>query len=174
MTESANLGQPRTGQDIKDAAWILGENNGNTSFGSEGPSNGWLHGFFSRHSGIMKRTTEFLSSAGANVTKKKNDNWFDEILRYIEEEGLTGIWSDSRRILNADESGFRLHPGRSYAYVQRGTKDVFEVSKDSKATMSVMFTIGADGHIYRPFIIYPGIKLSKTIKNSIPSDIDHT
>lgn len=174
LVECSRLGQPKNCEDIKSAAWMLSEQNNDKAFGPEGPSKGWLHGFFSRHPNIVKRTSENLSTAGAAVTKENIMAWFDVIINYCQEENLMDVWDDPKRIINADESGFRLLVGGQWGYVPRGTKNVIEVSSSAKDTMSVLFTIGADGHIYCPFIIFPGERLSTKLTESIPKGVNYS
>lgn len=95
------------------------------------------------------------------------------MVTYFEEEELLSIFDDPRRVINGDESGFQLNPKGKFAYVARGSKEVIEVNSDPKTQMSVMFSLAADGYAFKPCIIFPGKRMTQTLKDSIPSDIDY-
>lgn len=173
VLESARLGQPRSGQDIKAAAWSLSERAENREFGDDGPSKGWLFAFMKRHPELTTRETETLARASACVAKNDIVAWFDRWMQYLEDESLIPIFDEPDRILNMDESGFALNPKKKFSVVAKGSREVLEVNPDSKTQMSVSFCLSASGHCFRPCIIYKGKRLSPGIKDSLPDGINY-
>lgn len=173
ILESARLGQPRSGQDVRAAAWSLSERQGNIEFGDDGPSKGWLFAFLKRHPELTSRQSEVLARASACVARKDIISWFDKWITYMKEEALLEIFDDPDRILNMDESGFLLNPKGRLSIVSKGVREVLEVNSDSKTQMSTSFCLSASGHVFQPCIIYKGKKLSPGVKSSIPDGINY-
>lgn len=167
------MGQPRSGQDVRAAAWSLSERPENLEFGVDGPSKGWLFAFLKRHPVLAARQSEILARASACVTKQNIISWFDTWMEYMKEESLLDIFDDPDRVLNMDESGFLLNPKGRLSIVAKGAREVLEVNIDSKTQMSTSFCLSASGHTFRPCIIYKGKKLSPGIKSSMPNGINY-
>lgn len=169
------VGTPRSRDEIKHSAWILSQaNTEGRQFGENGPSNGFVGRFLKRHPNLTSRKPEGLSSAAANVTQTNLMNWFDHVEKYLRENNFMDVLDDPRRILNCDEAGFALNPVGRLVIAERNAKDVHHVLRNEKEQLTVLYTFSADGFTYNPFIVYPGVRLNKEIRNNIPDGISHT
>lgn len=175
VLEGQKVGAPKSIDDIKNGAWALSDEDSQCrKFGVNGPSNGFLDRFINRHPNLSSRKPEGLGSAAANVTKTNLINWFDHVENYLRENNLLEVLDDPRRVFNCDEAGFVLNPVGRVVIAEKNSKDVHRVLKNEKEQLTVLYTFSADGFTYDPFIVYPGVRLNKDVKNNIPDGINHT
>ncbi|KAJ8936814.1 hypothetical protein NQ318_015281 [Aromia moschata] len=81
------------------------------------------------------------------------------------------IENDPSRIYNEDETGFVLCPKQGKVLAIKGSKDVYEIdNSNSKCSLTVMFTFGADGSVTPLMVIYPYKRLPKSIAESVPQE----
>lgn len=169
------VGTPKSRDEIKHGAWILSQRNTEgRQFGENGPSNGFVSRFLQRHPNLISRKPEGLSSAAANVTQTNLMSWFDHVEKYLRENNFMEVLDDPRRVLNCDEAGFALNPVGRLVIAERKAKDVHHVLRNEKEQLTVLYTFSADGFTYNPFIVYPGVRLNKDIRNNIPDGVNHT
>ena len=77
---------------------------------------------------------------------------------------------DPRRVYNADETMMKLNSSSDTVLAPKGTKNLFNVSKDDKAGLTVMATFRADGASLKPFIVYPYERVPKNLTSTFPHD----
>ena len=163
-----NYGVPVNKQEIINAAWKLSTKFVKSKgFGPNGPSNQWYVNFMNRNPGYCKRVADNISCATARVTAKGVEEWFNKVMQSLQKSNLTHVLSDPRRIINADETGFVLDPKRGYVIAPKGSKRVHNITDGDKSQMTAMLTISADGYLFTPFLIYPGVRLHGSITKAI-------
>lgn len=85
-----------------------------------------------RHLNISVQTSEHVTAASACISENYIKKWFNNIYKYLTEEGLCNILNDPTRTFNSDETGFTLCPKTKTPLAPKGSKEV-----------SVMFTFSA-------------------------------
>jgi hypothetical protein len=65
-----------------------------------------LQAFLRRHSEIVERKSEPVTSATSCVSEADIRKWFDEVKEYIKEKKLEEAVNDPSKIFNGDETGF--------------------------------------------------------------------
>lgn len=156
---------PRTIDVIEAANMILKRRNGDANLGR-----GWLQKFIKRRK-FTYRIPENLSCASANITQDDIEKWFQQVLQYIVDrpEFLEAI-QNKRRVYNGDECMFKLCSSSAKVLAPKGSKSVFEVTKDDKFGLTVMATFSADGKGCKPFVIYPQERVSTQLHESFPHE----
>lgn len=173
ILEGQMIGDPKTRENIKQAAWILSEKEENCKkFGENRPSNGFIDKFLKRNPDLRSRKPEILSSAAANITKNNIVSWFEQIEQYFSANNIMDILSDATRVINCDETGFRLNPVGSVV-IARKNSSVNQVVKNEKEQITVLYGFSADGFAFDPFITYPGVRLNNDVKSQIPKGINY-
>lgn len=71
-------------------------------------------------------------------------------------------------MLNADETMVRLNASSSRVIAPKGAANIFQVTKDDKAGLTVMATFRADGVTCKPFIIYPFERIPSSVNSNFP------
>lgn len=131
----------------------------------------WFDGFLRRHPSITIRKPEKISSASAKVSEADIRGWFTKISLYFDENNLTHILSDPRRIFNGDETSFYLHPTTKAVLASRGNRNVYEVEHaNSHQNITVLFTFAADGSVVPPNIVVPMKRIPADVLRSFHRD----
>jgi len=121
-----------------------------------------------RHPNLSLRTSEHVTAASVCLSENDIKKWFNDIYKYLSEEGLCDILNDPTRIFNGDETGFSLCPKTKTVLAPKGSKDVYEVSVgSSKENLTVMFTFSAAGVMRHPMVIYNYKRIPQDIMNSM-------
>lgn len=170
ITECQRKGFPRRLNDVQTSVKnFLDKSPRENPFVNNYPGEGWYKAFLRRHPEVSIRTPEGVSAASSKVSEKDIRKWFENIYEYLTTKGYANILTDPTRIFNGDETGFMLCPKNSKVLAPRGCKNVYEIEQGpSKATITVMFTFGADGTLTTPMIIYPYKRLPAEIAASVP------
>ena len=171
MTGSIERGAPPGSLDVLEAANVVLKRR----LGDDSPTlgKGWLQRFIKRQR-ISYRVPEKLNKASANITQLNIEGWFNQVSPYIAQrpEFLEAM-CDDRRVFNADESMFRLSSSAARVLAPKGTKSLYEVTKDGKYGLTVMATFCANGKACKPFIIFAQERISKSLNESFPHDKAH-
>ena len=90
----------------------------------------------------------------------------------IASEFLTS--ENSARIFNLDESGFPLAGtnGKLRVLTDRGAKNVYRVSPDTREQITVLGCASANGELQKPFVLYPGQRPTFNFEGLDPDDFD--
>ena len=93
-------------------------------------------------------------------------NWFNGWISVVENQGyLEYFKSNPQNILNLDESGFLLNQRRGKVVTLKEMKHTYAVNTSkAKLNITMTMTVGADGFIFTPQIIF---KSNKIILESI-------
>ena len=162
------FGMPVNKDEIINSAWKLSTKHvGVKGFGPNGPSNQWYRNFMRRHPHFVKRVADNISRATACVTATDVERWFQKVHSALQSQGLEHILLDPNRIINADETGFLLDPKRGYVVAPKGSSRVHNITDGDKNQMTAMLSINAAGVLFKPFIIYPGVRLHPSITKTL-------
>ena len=138
-----------------------------TPFSNGRPGRSWCDGFFRRHSELSRRMPQNLLKSRANVTEKNLREWLDTVGKYLEEKDLLNI--EPKRKLNLDESAFPLVPKAGYVIARRSSETVHKVAEgDEKETLTVLFTINAEGTLAPPLVLFWYERLPKNVMQQMP------
>lgn len=167
IDESAKRGGAQSSRDVLEDA--------NKMLKSRDPasselSRGWLQKFNKRVQ-LSYRVPDKIGRASANVSEKNIRNWFQTINNYANENPeVSEALSDSRRVLNADETFVNLDSTASRVLAPKGMKHVYKTSKDHKTGITVMASYSGSGVAFKPFVVYPGERLSQNINTLFPHE----
>lgn len=118
------------------------------------PSNNWVKNFMQRNPQLSYRMAQAVTRSSACVSEADIRRWFAMVSSYLVNENIFHLTSEPCRWINCDESGFELNPKPGRVLAAKGTKNVnFIETAHPSERVSVMYTFGADGHVYRPQII---------------------
>ena len=133
---------------------------------------GWFKGFTSRNPELSIRIPETLSAARRRVCEQQIRQWFASVEHYLTERQLQAILDDASRIFNLDESGFQMNPESRRVLGIKTSKNWFvEASGQEKKQLTVLTTVGADGSIPPPMVIYPRKRLNG-VDVKVPDEFD--
>ncbi|KAG5675309.1 hypothetical protein PVAND_005220 [Polypedilum vanderplanki] len=156
IVDCAAKGDPRSKAEVLNAAKQFDAyENKPPRFNKNGPSKKWFKGFMERHDNIVFRKPESIGKASATVCIKDIQNFFEQVLSWLKNNGLEYLLSRSDAIYNLDETCFSLnaHPDRVLA--KRGTKSVYTVNAAGvHENITCTFCFSASGETLRTQIIY--------------------
>ncbi|KAJ8933913.1 hypothetical protein NQ314_013714 [Rhamnusium bicolor] len=81
-----------------------------TPFTNGRPGGSWFYGFMKRHSHLALKNAEALEKYRAQITEQYITSWFGDLKSFLIKSNAATILEDPSRILNGNESGFRLCP----------------------------------------------------------------
>jgi hypothetical protein len=170
IRESLRKGFPQRKEDLQASVHhFLEANRRQNPFKDNHPGEGWYKGFLRRHQELTERQPEAVTLASANVSEADIRSWFQQIETYLKEEDLFQILDDPTRVFNSDETNLQLCPKTKKVIAPRGIRNVYEVDRrQTKSTLTVLFTFSASGTITAPMIIYPYKRLPSEISMSVP------
>ena len=141
------------------------------------PSLGWVYRFLRRHPELSKRMPESLGYQKTYVTEQKIRDWFAGVEKFLQDQHKIDAASffceaNAQRVFNLDESGFPLAGtnGKLKIITARGAKNVYKVGPDSKEQVTVLGCCSADGHLEKPFVIFPGKRPNYNFEGVDPRD----
>ncbi|KAJ8932218.1 hypothetical protein NQ314_014838 [Rhamnusium bicolor] len=149
---------------------IMIKNKRQNPFTNDRPGKKWYQSFLKRHNEIVQRTCQNLTTSRDSVTQKDN-LWFDEIKKYLEESNLMFILDDPKRIYNADESAFFLQPCAGHVLTRKGEKNVYSASGNEKENLTVLVTANAAGQLPPPMIVFSYERIPSNISNNVPRNM---
>lgn len=138
-----------------------------TPFKHNKPGRHWWESFCRRHPEISSRVAQNLNMSRVSVTENVLTEWFDEVKQYLQKKDLLDIHPS--RIYNLDESAFFLVPKGDNVLVRRGSKSVYKVVHgDEKESITVLFTVNAEGTLLPPLILYWYERIPALVTSNIP------
>lgn len=97
--------------------------------------------------------------------------WFDTIHSVLIQDGHQEVLNEPKRNFNMDEIGFMRCPEKGGVYAPIGAKNVVYLQK-SKEQITVTFCFSACGEVLNPCILFKGKRMSKTLGESVPPDVN--
>ena len=128
------------------------------------PPRSWVYRFVGRHKELSARTPQHLGHQRQRVTEMGLRKWFDNLSDFLKEEhnihAKTFLTPEnSHRIFNIDETGFPLCGNSKLKIIaEKGAKNVFRVSSESKEQITVVGSVSANGDFQKPLILFPGVR----------------
>ena len=139
-----------------------------TPFKDNKPGRHWYESFCRRHPEIAPRVAQNLTTRRVSVTKEDLKNWFNQVQNHFDKINLKDI--DSSRVFNLDESAFFLCPKGDRVLARKGSRAVYKVvAGNEKESITVLFTVNADGIMLPPFLLFWYERIPANIVNSLPS-----
>lgn len=140
-----------------------------TSFTNGRPGRGWYDAFRRQHPELSRRVPQNLTKCRASITENIIRGWFKEVHDYIDENNLSSVLADSRRIFNCDETAFFLCPKGNHVLVKKGDKAVYNfVNSDEKECLTTLINGNACGQLVPPMVIFAYKRVPSEIVASIP------
>lgn len=172
ITECHKKGFPKRKEDIQATVkQFLDKTSRENPFTNNTPGNGWYRSFLSRNPSVTLRAPEAVTQASAAVSEKDLRGWFNQIEKYLTDEGVRDILNNPTRVFNGDESNFQLCPKNKKVLAPKGARNIYEVDKGlAKSSLTVMFTFSAMGLITPPMIVFPYVRVPQEVRNSIPEN----
>ncbi|CAL4089059.1 unnamed protein product, partial [Meganyctiphanes norvegica] len=129
----------------------------------------WWRGFKERkYRRFSYQTPESLSRARNNLSEQNIRQWFSDVSSCLKEKDMGDILEDPCRIFNFDESGFQLTQESQKVLGVVGTRHCFETATgQEKKQITTLTTVGADGSLPPPMIIYPRKRIDEQMA-SVP------
>ena len=128
------------------------------------PPRSWVYRFVGRHKELSARTPQHLGHQRQRVTEMGLRKWFDNLSDFLKEEHNIDAKTfltpeNSHRIFNIDETGFPLCGNSKLKIIaEKGAKNVFRVSSESKEQITVVGSVSANGDFQKPLILFPGVR----------------
>lgn len=139
--------------------------------GNANPGRKWYNLFLSRHPNISIRTSQNLVRSRSLVSEADISNWFREVKSYMDQNELTSILNDPRRVFNTDETAFFLNPKPGKVLAQQGSKNIYTgAGADEKDNITVLLTANAAGQLPPPMVVYRFVRVPQHIVAGIPPD----
>lgn len=166
----ASLGLPVTKDQVIDSvALMLKNSKKETPFINGRPGRHWCEGFLRRHPELSKRMSENVSALRASVTRKYIHEWFDEIEKYLDSEGLRDI--PGSRVFNTDETGLLLNPKGGHVLAKKGSRNVYNlVDNNEKEQMTALVTGNAVGQLAPTMVLFKYKKVPPHIYAKMPKE----
>jgi hypothetical protein len=154
LIKCAELGDPRTRDELLSAAGDFVDENNQKIFKNGTPTSSWLQGFMKRNPTVSFRTPSSLSRASANVSPADIVGFIDGVKKYLEEKNLLHLLNDPSAWGNSDETGIDLNPPPMKVLAAKGGRNVYRVETSKpKSRVTVLYTFTADGKMLTPQLI---------------------
>lgn len=117
------------------------------------PGHDWVLNFIDRNKAkLTQRSCQNIKTVRAEKSEDELKNYFQNL-----EQSLNGVPPEN--CLNYDETNLTDDPGSTKCIFRRGTKYPERLMNTTKAAISVMFAITADGEALAPYVVYKAERL---------------
>ena len=126
------------------------------------PSPVWVHRFVKRHPSMSMRTPEHLGHQRKILSETQLREWFKQLEDFIFSEHRIiakdfFVSENASGIFNLDESGFPLGGRKKLIVAERVVKNVYNVSTESKESITVLACVSVNGSCQKSYVIFPGL-----------------
>ncbi|CAL4093466.1 unnamed protein product, partial [Meganyctiphanes norvegica] len=177
IKRSYTNGIPQSNEHIRKAVkHILDLENRKVFKNGNMPTEGWLRSYALRWN-LHTLRPQALDPGRANVTWETIEKWFSQLDTQLGAEGIDintfFTEANADRIINIDETGTGINAtGRiKKIYVGRDTNRAIIERGDKRVVMTAMAACSADGHFFKPMIVFPN-KTNKEIEWNSHPDLD--
>ncbi len=116
------------------------------------PGKSWWCVYLSRHPDIKLKNTEPLGTTRAMAASEKNiRSWFQDFRVILEKYDI----KSAEQLINCNETGFPLQTKSGKVAMDVTTKYAWHLTSPTKQSITTLMTIGADGQVYPPCVLYP-------------------
>ncbi|KAJ8929491.1 hypothetical protein NQ314_017823 [Rhamnusium bicolor] len=105
-----------------------------------------------RHPKLVLKNGETLEKYRAQLTQEYIRSWFRDLKTFLTESKALNIVDNPSRMLNADETGFRLCPKTGRVLGLKGHNLYVVKTGNEKENLTVLITFTADGGLCPPII----------------------
>ena len=152
--EMASIGYGRTRVQVSEMVKRLLDEDGRPNpFVDNYPGRDWWYGFLRRHPDISLRSPEQLQlSRTSACSQERLSVWYNDYESFLKKYSI----SNPDQIWNADETGCPLCPKSGKVLSMRGSKDVYQVTGNSKEQVTTLCAVSAAGTVVPPMHIFAG------------------
>ena len=164
----SNIGYGRTREQVLEIVkTILDKDGRKTPFVDNLPGRDWWYAFLRRHPDISLRSPEQLQVARASCCNPQRLNkWYSDFEKFLKDNDI----EDPDKIWNADETGCPLCPKSGRVLAMRGTKDIYQVTSNSKEQITTLCAFSAAGSMVPPMHIFAGKQFKNDpMKDCVPN-----
>lgn len=112
------------------------------------PGPDWVESFLNRNKGdLTQRLCQNIKRSRANVDNDILNKYFDELQKTLKDV-------DPSLIVNYDETNITDDPQRKKVLVKRNCRHPERIMDSSKSSVSVMFSVAANGVLLPPYVVY--------------------
>lgn len=105
------------------------------------------------------------------MTEESIRAWFNELEIFLAENGFMDVLNDPSRIFNGDESGFSLCPKSGKILAPKAWKNLYHVKLgNEKDNLTVLIVFSANGVTCPPLVLFPYIRPTRAVIDSMPPD----
>ncbi|XP_062559650.1 uncharacterized protein LOC134224336 [Armigeres subalbatus] len=135
------------------------------------PGRRWIAAFLDRNSYLSLSTQETIPAEKFKVNEDDINSWFTGICNFLESRNLAYILEDPSRILSGDASKLCI-PTCYQRKNGHGKTTKISIMKSgiARPTVTVMYTVSADGAIMPPYVLLPR-QWSQELVRSFPKDL---
>ena len=135
------------------------------------PHPSWVRRFAGRHNLVLRKTST-ISNGRAIISPLDIAMWFNDIQKYIfSHPDLQEALGDPRRVWNQDETAVELGVSSQHVLVKQNTRQVYQVSSNTREHVSVSYMVNAAGEMVPPRCVFAGKRnIAKTKLNNLPTD----
>ncbi|KAJ8966802.1 hypothetical protein NQ314_003298 [Rhamnusium bicolor] len=170
ISELARCGFPfKKNELLQSVQKIVKDENLKSPFRNGRPGEKWYAGFLRRHPKLVLKNGETLEKYRAQLTQEYIRSWFLDLKTFLTESKALDILDNPSRMLNEDETGFRLCPKTGRVLGLKGHNLYVVKTGNGKENLTVLSTFTADGRLCPPVVIFPYVKPPRTIVDSVPS-----
>ena len=166
--EMASIGYGRTRVQVSEMVKRLLDEDGRPNpFVGNYPGRDWWYGFLKRHPEISLRSPEQLQLSRASAcSQERLSVWYNDYESFLKKNSI----SNPNQIWNADETGCPLCPKSGKVLAMRGSKDVYQVTGNSKEQVTTLCAVSAAGTVVPPMHIFAGKRFKvDPMKGSVPN-----
>lgn len=110
------------------------------------PGRKWFQLFRTRHRNISMRVAENITKTRAAISEKGINDWFQQVTKYLTDNGSFGALSNPKSIFNLDETAVFLSPDAQRVLAPRGARIVYNVIKNNdKECVTALLGGNAEG-----------------------------
>ena len=166
--DMANIGYGRTREQVSEMVKRLLDEDGRPNpFVDNYPGRDWWYGFLRRHPQISLRSPEQLQLSRAFAcSQERLCAWYGDYEEFLKMNDI----SNPDQIWNADETGFSLCPKSGRVLAMRGSKDVYQVTENSKEQVTTLCAVNAAGTVVPPMHVFAGKRFKfDPMNGSVPN-----
>ncbi|KAF2901136.1 hypothetical protein ILUMI_05055 [Ignelater luminosus] len=115
------------------------------------------------------KEAESINKARSVVTEESIRQWFGELQSFLKDNNFEDVLKDCSGVFNCNEAGFQLCLKTRKVIAPKGFKNVYSIEmRNEKELLTVLMAFTASGKICSPLIVFPYVRPSKAVVQSMP------